>query len=209
MIQRRPPPRLGLDQFPARAVRALVAREHRADGRRRGDARISRSAPAPSWRWKARSRWPTTCTPSRPGGGVRANTRTSGASRCCGCSRRRATRSNGSRRSSAISHLDPVQFNYSLLTRSQRISHENLRLRDPEWLGGAEAWFQRQAGGSRNVRARADVRAVPAARPEARRTASSSRRWRSTRRSTAARPTGISSTTPSAPRAAPGWSTSR
>jgi anthraniloyl-CoA monooxygenase len=42
--------------------------------------------------------------------------------------------------------LDPVQFNYSLLTRSQRISHENLRLRDPEWLGGAEEWFQQQAG---------------------------------------------------------------
>jgi anthraniloyl-CoA monooxygenase len=38
-------------------------------------------------------------------------------------------------------HLDPVQFNYSLLTRSQRISHENLRLRDAEWLAGAEAWF--------------------------------------------------------------------
>ena len=48
--------------------------------------------------------------------------------------------------------LDPVQFNYSLLTRSQRISHENLRLRDPEWLGGAEAWFQRQAGSTDNVR---------------------------------------------------------
>jgi anthraniloyl-CoA monooxygenase len=30
--------------------------------------------------------------------------------------------------------LDPVQFNYSLLTRSQRISHENLRMRDAEWL---------------------------------------------------------------------------
>ena len=45
--------------------------------------------------------------------------------------------------------LDPVQFNYSLLTRSQRISHENLRLRDPEWLGGAEAWFQQQAGARR------------------------------------------------------------
>jgi anthraniloyl-CoA monooxygenase len=42
--------------------------------------------------------------------------------------------------------LDPVQFNYSLLTRSQRISHENLRLRDADWLGGAEAWFQREAG---------------------------------------------------------------
>src|SRR5690606_12907123 len=42
--------------------------------------------------------------------------------------------------------LDPVQFNYSLLTRSQRISHENLRLRDANWLGGAEQWFQEQAG---------------------------------------------------------------
>lgn len=42
--------------------------------------------------------------------------------------------------------LDPVQFNYSLLTRSQRISHENLRLRDPAWLTSAERWFQTQAG---------------------------------------------------------------
>ncbi|MEM1417593.1 MAG: bifunctional salicylyl-CoA 5-hydroxylase/oxidoreductase [Myxococcota bacterium] len=41
--------------------------------------------------------------------------------------------------------FDPVQLNYSLLTRSQRISHENLRLRDPEWLASAEAWFQERA----------------------------------------------------------------
>lgn len=47
--------------------------------------------------------------------------------------------------------LDPVQFNYSLLTRSQRISHENLRLRDPEWLSGAESWFQQQAGAEDNA----------------------------------------------------------
>jgi len=30
---------------------------------------------------------------------------------------------------------------YSLLTRSQRISHENLRLRDAGWLEGYERWF--------------------------------------------------------------------
>ncbi|WP_347848598.1 bifunctional salicylyl-CoA 5-hydroxylase/oxidoreductase [Planktomarina sp.] len=42
--------------------------------------------------------------------------------------------------------LDPVQLNYSMLTRSQRISHENLRERDPEWLGSAERWFMDQAG---------------------------------------------------------------
>jgi len=46
-------------------------------------------------------------------------------------------------------HLDPVQFNYSLLTRSQRISHENLRQRDPEWLAGAEKWFEQHATGRR------------------------------------------------------------
>ena len=46
-------------------------------------------------------------------------------------------------------HLDPVQFNYSLLTRSQRISHENLRQRDPEWLASAEKWFEQQATGKR------------------------------------------------------------
>ena len=48
-------------------------------------------------------------------------------------------------------HLDPVQFNYSLLTRSQRISHENLRLRDGAWLAGAETWFQAQAGAAANT----------------------------------------------------------
>ncbi|MGI9505785.1 MAG: bifunctional salicylyl-CoA 5-hydroxylase/oxidoreductase [Geminicoccaceae bacterium] len=48
-------------------------------------------------------------------------------------------------------HLDPVQFNYSLLTRSQRISHENLRLRDSAWLKGAERWFQNEAGADVNL----------------------------------------------------------
>lgn len=37
--------------------------------------------------------------------------------------------------------LEPEQFMYSMLTRSQRISHENLRLRDQRWLEGYEAWF--------------------------------------------------------------------
>jgi anthraniloyl-CoA monooxygenase len=53
--------------------------------------------------------------------------------------------------------LDPVQFNYSLLTRSQRISHENLRLRDPEWLASAERWFQTQAGGAPDAPLRAPM----------------------------------------------------
>ncbi|CDG16285.1 bifunctional salicylyl-CoA 5-hydroxylase/oxidoreductase [Xenorhabdus doucetiae] len=39
--------------------------------------------------------------------------------------------------------LPPEQFAYSLLTRSQRISHENLRLRDRAWLENYERWFAR------------------------------------------------------------------
>jgi anthraniloyl-CoA monooxygenase len=38
--------------------------------------------------------------------------------------------------------MEIEQFSYSLLTRSQRISHENLRLRDAAWLEGYEAWLQ-------------------------------------------------------------------
>jgi anthraniloyl-CoA monooxygenase len=42
--------------------------------------------------------------------------------------------------------LDPMQFTYSLLTRSQRVSHENLRLRDRDFLTGVERWFADSAG---------------------------------------------------------------
>ncbi len=42
--------------------------------------------------------------------------------------------------------LEPEQFMYSMLTRSQRISHENLRLRDPVWLAAYERWFAERAG---------------------------------------------------------------
>ncbi|HEV2855759.1 MAG TPA: bifunctional salicylyl-CoA 5-hydroxylase/oxidoreductase [Thermoanaerobaculia bacterium] len=41
--------------------------------------------------------------------------------------------------------LDPEQFAYSLLTRSQRVSHENLRLRDSAYLEGVERWFASRA----------------------------------------------------------------
>ena len=50
--------------------------------------------------------------------------------------------------------FEPKQFAYSLLTRSQRISHENLRLRDPDWLAGVESWFTSQATGGAKSDAR-------------------------------------------------------
>ena len=39
------------------------------------------------------------------------------------------------------SGLEAEQFFYSMMTRSQRISHENLRVRDADWLAGYEQWL--------------------------------------------------------------------
>ena len=46
-----------------------------------------------------------------------------------------------------------MQFDYSLLTRSQRISHENLRLRDKAWLDGAETGSRSRPGAAATPRA--------------------------------------------------------
>jgi anthraniloyl-CoA monooxygenase len=43
-------------------------------------------------------------------------------------------------------NLPPEQFAYSLLTRSQRISHENLRLRDKRYVEHYEDWIAERAG---------------------------------------------------------------
>ncbi len=50
--------------------------------------------------------------------------------------------------------FEPLQFAYSLLTRSQRVSHENLRSRDKTWLEGVERWFADHSGSP-------DTRVVP------------------------------------------------
>jgi anthraniloyl-CoA monooxygenase len=43
-------------------------------------------------------------------------------------------------------HFEPEQFAYSLLTRSQRISHENLRLRDKNYVEKLEMWMAKKSG---------------------------------------------------------------
>ena len=53
------------------------------------------------------------------------------------------------------SGMEIEQFAYSLMTRSQRISHENLRLRDAAWLGGYESWLASHASPVNGVAASA------------------------------------------------------
>ncbi|MGY1631421.1 bifunctional salicylyl-CoA 5-hydroxylase/oxidoreductase [Geodermatophilus sp. SYSU D01186] len=40
-------------------------------------------------------------------------------------------------------HQDPEQFAFNIITRSRRVTHDNLRLRDPEFVAGVDAWFAR------------------------------------------------------------------
>ena len=43
-------------------------------------------------------------------------------------------------------HLEPEQFAYSLLTGSQRIGHENLKVRDKQYVASVERWFGERCG---------------------------------------------------------------
>lgn len=49
----------------------------------------------------------------------------------------------------------PIQFAFSLLTRSRRITHQNLAMRDPGYVEIADRWFAERAG----------ARLAPAAKP--------------------------------------------
>ncbi len=40
-------------------------------------------------------------------------------------------------------HQDPLQFGFNIMTRSRRVTYENLRLRDPEFVDACTEWFAR------------------------------------------------------------------
>ncbi len=47
--------------------------------------------------------------------------------------------------------LEPIQFAMSLLTRSLRITHENLKRRDPAFVASVDGWFAAQAANQSGV----------------------------------------------------------
>ena len=38
-------------------------------------------------------------------------------------------------------HQEPTQFAFNIMTRSRRVTYDNLRVRDPEFVARCEAWF--------------------------------------------------------------------
>ena len=45
-------------------------------------------------------------------------------------------------------HMEPEQFAFSMLTRSQRVTYDNLRLRDPEYMRSVDEWYAQSDHGS-------------------------------------------------------------
>jgi anthraniloyl-CoA monooxygenase len=61
--------------------------------------------------------------------------------------------------------MAPLQFTYSLLTRSLRVSHDSLRKRDAELVRRAERWFADQAAAAAGVAAPAGEAPPPVRAP--------------------------------------------
>ncbi len=122
----------------------------------------------------------------------------------------------------------PEQFAFNIVTRSRRITYDNLRLRDPEFVAGMDAWFagheaargvlpaaspQSGKAGASMGRPRS-LPNPPAGRRCSTRTGSAgwswptgwwSRRWTCTRPTTACRPTSTWCTWVPGPSVAPAW----
>ncbi len=60
--------------------------------------------------------------------------------------------------------MEPIQFGFNLLTRSLRITHEDLRVRDPAYVASIDTWFAKEAEAQAGVAApRFAERVVPPA----------------------------------------------
>jgi len=46
---------------------------------------------------------------------------------------------------------DPHQFAFNIMTRSRRVTYDNLRLRDPEFVAGMDEWFAASQEGAREA----------------------------------------------------------
>ena len=57
--------------------------------------------------------------------------------------------------------MEAEQFAYSMLTRSQRLSHENLRVRDPAYVGRFEEWIAGRAFEQAGLRMAPDASGIP------------------------------------------------
>ena len=143
---------LALAELPHGPQRALVTRQRRA-ARRRGAHRALLDRLGHEARDGGRDRARVGVPRPRATSGARSPpTRTSAgrSSRARSAPRRRA--SSGSRASRATSARSRAQFAFNLLTRSRRITYDNLRVRDPGFVASVDDDFTRSVAAASNGR---------------------------------------------------------
>ena len=151
--QRRPSARLGVAQFQSRARASAGTTATSCSSAMPRTPRTSPSARAPSSRWRMPSRWRRHVDRGARIWTARSSAyhaeRNVEALKLQSAARNRMEWFENVAR---YAHLPPQQFAYSLLTGSQRIGHENLKLRDPALRGVATS------AGSRVAAAREEPR---------------------------------------------------
>src|ERR1039458_5256588 len=58
-------------------------------------------------------------------------------------------------------HMDPVQFNFALMSRSKQITYENLRLRDPGFIADVDRWWAGEVAKTEHILLQPDFAAPP------------------------------------------------
>jgi anthraniloyl-CoA monooxygenase len=58
-------------------------------------------------------------------------------------------------------HMDPVQFNFALMSRSKQITYENLRLRDPGFIADVDRWWAGEVARTEHIALQLDFAAPP------------------------------------------------
>jgi hypothetical protein len=143
---------LDLAHVPDHPLRLVAARTTSCCSATPRTPRTSRSARAPSSRWRTRSRSPTPCAPSRRRAEGAAGLRGGAPPRRAEGAARGADEPRVVREQRALHGQHPERFVFNLMTRSKRITYENLRLRDPALVArGSTRWPRRARGSERRA----------------------------------------------------------
>ena len=137
---------LHLAALPHRPECALARRTTSCSWATPRTPRTSRSARAPSWRWRTRSRWRRRSRSERSMPDALASYEAGRRPQVESLQRAAQASLEWFESAERYHDTEPLQFAFNLLTRSLRITHENLRVRDPALVAQVDRWFAEQAG---------------------------------------------------------------
>ena len=101
----------------------------------------------PNLPWRTRLRWSRPSKPMEPKGPRRTKGLRRSALRCYAQnSKARQTSLEWFENSARYAKLHPLQFSFSLMSRSKRVTYDNLAMRDPELVRRVRDWWAQEQG---------------------------------------------------------------